>query len=135
MKVLAWGLVKGEMDLVEKAAIQMYGTRAPAGYNLSDGGEGGNPSAETREKLAAAQRGRKRVFTDEHKANMSKAARAIVRSASWLESTGRPNAIEDSLKPTVRMLLAVGATQSDIGSWLGVAQSTVGRLHRGEYGY
>ncbi len=47
---------------VERALIIDLGTRAPVGYNLSEGGEGCSghtPSAETRAKIGAAAKGRK----------------------------------------------------------------------------
>jgi len=48
-------------ELVRKEieSIRLYGTKAPNGYNLTDGGDGPlNPSIETREKMGAWQRGR-----------------------------------------------------------------------------
>jgi group I intron endonuclease len=45
--------------LAEQLFIAELGTKAPEGYNLSDGGAGMfNPSAEVREKMSAAKRGK-----------------------------------------------------------------------------
>ena len=42
----------------ERSHIAERNTKSPHGYNLTDGGDGGlNPSAETREKMSAWQRG------------------------------------------------------------------------------
>lgn len=49
----------------EKWYIRKLGTRPPAGYNLTDGGDGlNNPSDEVREKIGSAFRGKK--LTPEH---------------------------------------------------------------------
>jgi group I intron endonuclease len=58
----------------EKEFIIRYCSKAPNGYNLTDGGDGCfNPSSETRQKLSKWQKGRK--FTPEHKAKLSEAAK------------------------------------------------------------
>lgn len=57
---------------LERRAIAAFGTFAPGGYNTTHGGEGVLGLAckpETREKIAAANRGRK--FTDEQRAKVS----------------------------------------------------------------
>jgi group I intron endonuclease len=56
--------------------IDRYNTKWPNGYNLTDGGNGGNgyiPSDETREKMRKAKLGRKIIFSKEHRENLSKA--------------------------------------------------------------
>jgi group I intron endonuclease len=54
--------------------IIRYCSKAPNGYNLTDGGDGCfNPSLETREKLSKWQKGRK--FTLEHRQKLSEAAK------------------------------------------------------------
>jgi group I intron endonuclease len=53
---------KEEMDFVETFYISFLNTKAPNGYNLTDGGEGGIgriASKETREKLRKAKLGKK----------------------------------------------------------------------------
>ena len=65
--------------------IRELNSKAPNGYNLTDGGDGGrglSPSAETRQKLSAALKGRpahnKGVkHTAEARAKMSAAQKAI----------------------------------------------------------
>lgn len=56
----------------EQAAIVMYGSKAPNGYNLTDGGRGtyGLPASDERKrKIGAANRGRK--LSDEHRKKIS----------------------------------------------------------------
>ena len=60
----------------ERSHIAEQNTKAPNGYNLTDGGEGAigrSPSANTREKLSDARRGK--THTAETKAKLSKAKR------------------------------------------------------------
>lgn len=66
------GLTDAESSERERYYIASRGTRAPAGYNLTDGGEGmagGVHSAETKARMSAAAMGRKR--TPETLARMS----------------------------------------------------------------
>ena len=73
-----------KMDERERHFIKLLGTKAPNGYNLTDGGDGGrgcSPSAETRAKLSAKLKGRpahnKGVkHTAEARAKMSAAHKA-----------------------------------------------------------
>lgn len=56
---LASARTSTDLMALERLLIAQWGTRAPAGYNLTAGGEGGfDPSPETRERLSQAQRGR-----------------------------------------------------------------------------
>jgi hypothetical protein len=67
-----WGYL---LDL-ERRAIQAFGTKAPSGYNLTDGGEGVlglECRPETRAKISAANLGRK--MTDEQRAKVSEGLR------------------------------------------------------------
>ena len=50
---------KAEMDYWEKYFIVALKSKTPYGYNMTDGGEGGSPSEETRAKMSEAQRGEK----------------------------------------------------------------------------
>jgi group I intron endonuclease len=63
------------LDKAEHFFIWMLGTQKKSlGYNLTSGGESPSPTAETREKLRAALKGKKRPpFSPEWIANMSKA--------------------------------------------------------------
>jgi hypothetical protein len=61
-ETLFYCLSKEEMDQKEIETIKVMRTKSPAGYNLTDGGEGGCGqvvSAETREKRRISQTGRK----------------------------------------------------------------------------
>ncbi len=47
------------LQMIEPKAIAAFGTKAPNGYNMTDGGEGtANPTAETRAKIGAAHKGK-----------------------------------------------------------------------------
>lgn len=59
--------------------------------NSTDGGEGGfNPSPETRYKMGAGHRGKKLVFSEEHKRKIGVANRARAKDPEWLK-TAREN--------------------------------------------
>jgi group I intron endonuclease len=77
-----------EMFELEKRAIAALGTKAPLGYNLTDGGEGGLPgfthSEETRRRLSEAKLGRS--LTDEHKEKL-RAAKLGTRRGPHSEET------------------------------------------------
>jgi group I intron endonuclease len=52
--------IKEQLDVYEKVFIQALNTKAPNGYNLTDGGDGVfNPSQETRLKMSQAQLGKR----------------------------------------------------------------------------
>ena len=52
--------------------------------NGTSGGEGGDLSAEARKRQADALRGRKRVFSSEHRAKIATVNRARARDKAWL---------------------------------------------------
>ena len=58
------------LDVREMFWIEQIDCVAPKGYNLTQGGEGGIPSDETRQKMSKSQKGR--TFSDEHKRKISK---------------------------------------------------------------
>lgn len=68
---------------LEKVLIRELGTRSPDGYNLTDGGDGLlNPTDETRSKIGAAQRGRKRpARTDEYRQKLRQARQSLMSSS------------------------------------------------------
>lgn len=71
LEILKTCATKAELDACEMFFIAALKTRAPNGYNLTDGGEGtvGREfSAETRSKLSEAQRGNKKHFGKHHTA-------------------------------------------------------------------
>lgn len=62
MEMIACSLDNDAASEAERALIIQYGTKAPGGYNLTDGGEGKAGaiiSAETRAKMSATHKGKK----------------------------------------------------------------------------
>ena len=57
-EILHDGIIPEFLDDLEKEVIAKFNTVAPHGYNLTDGGEGGSPSEETRRKISKAGKGR-----------------------------------------------------------------------------
>ena len=56
------------LSKIETAYIKAFNTLAPNGYNLTTGGEGGKPCAETRKRISASQKGiPKGPKSDEHR--------------------------------------------------------------------
>ena len=47
------------LDKIETGYIKAFNTIAPNGYNLTTGGDGGKPCAETRKKISESKRGEK----------------------------------------------------------------------------
>ena len=76
-----------ELDYWEKYYIKELNTKAPYGYNLTDGGEGGSgysPSEETRKKLSDANKGKTpwnkgktNIFSEETKKKMSEKKKGV----------------------------------------------------------
>lgn len=65
----------------EIRAIRVYGTRAPDGYNITEGGECPAMAAETRRKLSTIQLGKKRgPLSDETKRRISEANKGKKRT-------------------------------------------------------
>jgi len=85
IQVIANNLTEYEAHLLEKKLIKLYGRKdLETGilHNRSDGGEGSCGavrSKETREKIANALTGRTRIFTEEHKRNISNAQKGKKR--------------------------------------------------------
>lgn len=60
-EVLAECETRAEAEALEMRLIAQFGTRRPAGYNLTAGGEGvTSPDAETRARMSLGSRGKKR---------------------------------------------------------------------------
>ena len=57
-EILHDGILPEFLNMLEIEAIAKFNTIAPNGYNLTAGGEGGTPSAETRRKLCKANTGK-----------------------------------------------------------------------------
>lgn len=67
-----------ELDKKEIFFIKFLNTMSPSGYNLTEGGEGGKPSDETRAKMSEAHKGEKHHMfgkkqSEETRAKMSEA--------------------------------------------------------------
>ena len=62
-EILYTGIIPEVLSDFERQAIQEYNTKAPHGYNLTDGGEGTlNPSKETIRKRSEKMRGENHHF-------------------------------------------------------------------------
>ena len=62
------------LGLMEDLCIVLYESMKPNGYNLKRGGMNRKLSEETKKKIGDANRGRKIIFSEEHKNNLSKAS-------------------------------------------------------------
>ena len=60
------GITQGALSEREIYWIAKYGTLSPGGYNLTEGGEGFIPTAETRANLSKAKRGQNHPFYGKH---------------------------------------------------------------------
>jgi group I intron endonuclease len=85
----------------EKYWIRLLNTITPHGYNLTEGGEGGKPTAETREKMRQAKLGTK--ASPETRAKMSLARKGRKQSQETIEkirakNIGRKNTTEARLR-------------------------------------
>ena len=56
-EILHDGIIPEFLDDLEIEVIAKFNTVSPHGYNLTDGGEGGSPSEETKRKLSEAMKG------------------------------------------------------------------------------
>lgn len=93
---------------IERFLIKHFKTKAPHGYNLTDGGEGVpgcSPSTETRNKLSQAllghvlseetkakiskaHQGKKRIFSEQHKINLRASLKGLTKSAEHRRKLG-----------------------------------------------
>ena len=74
--ILANDLTKEEACFFERVMIALYDTINPDnGYNNSLGGEHGNHSEKTKQKMSQLKKGKK--FTEEHKLNLSEAHKGL----------------------------------------------------------
>lgn len=79
------------LDEREIFFIRELGTKAPNGYNLTDGGDGGsNPSEETRAKISTAHKGKK--LTPETRAKLSAAHKGKSRAPLSQETRAKISA-------------------------------------------
>lgn len=81
-----------DMDKYEQHYIDKYNTKVPNGYNLRDGGNGGRHHEETKQKIAAALKGKKiqhvhpwigRKHTEETKALISEKLKGKKKSSEF----------------------------------------------------
>lgn len=69
-------LVMGDEEYIyslEKQAIEVFGTLAPRGYNLREGGQGGKWTEASKEKVSKALKGRQ--LSEKHKKNIGKTSK------------------------------------------------------------
>ena len=69
VQVIIESLSIDQANDLEKLFIQLNSTLAPGGYNLQHGGMNGLHSEQTKQKISQSHRGR--VFTEEHRKNLS----------------------------------------------------------------
>lgn len=77
-EILVIGLVNYIFNM-EKAAIMIFQTMVPAGYNCHEGGHGGSPTEEARQKISATMTGRKMSIS--HRQHLSEAHRGNTADA------------------------------------------------------
>ena len=79
-----------EMNDDEKYYIKLYKTLWPNGYNLSEGGDGGIPSDETRKKMSLAHSGEKNaMFGKTHSEETKRKLSRINKGKPMCEETKR----------------------------------------------
>lgn len=88
---------KDEMDFVETFYIFFFGTKAPNGYNITDGGDGTSgrighkASEETRDKLRKRQKhwiGRKHLVESKEKMRRAKLGKSAPWKIGWSHGNG-----------------------------------------------
>ena len=95
VEILYEGIIPELLGDFEIQAIKEYNTKAPHGYNLTDGGEGAlNPSEETRQKMSLAQRG-------ENHWNFGREASNATRQKISQSSRGRKQSTETRKKRSI----------------------------------
>jgi NUMOD3 motif len=97
VKALMYGNNQAELNRLEKLVIEAYvSVTRDSGYNLTTGGDsGGKVSAETREKLSAAMKGKSR--SAEHRANLGAARKGKTHTA---EARAKMSAALTGRKPS-----------------------------------
>ena len=77
-EILYDGIIPEILDSFEVESIKIHNTITPHGYNLTSGGEGGEHSLETRQKISEANR--RRTHSEKTRRKMSKAQRGRCHS-------------------------------------------------------
>ena len=84
--------------LLEESYISKYNTLYPNGYNMSNTGgfgeHGGKHSEETKKKMSESAKGKKRIFSEEHKRKLSIAAK------KWHGEIGFTNETKEKMSKT-----------------------------------
>lgn len=57
-ETIAWCGTKDELDFLERFYIKFFNTKVPNGYNISDGGNGGNLGSEVNKKISESKKGK-----------------------------------------------------------------------------
>ena len=77
---------------LEICYIKVLGTLHPRGYNLTEGGEGGKPSDETRRKISEAHTGKKRPpFSQQWRDRMSESRKGKTQSLETIQKRVEAN--------------------------------------------
>ncbi len=111
-KILFDDIDEGELDSMEVATIKLKRTKAPNGYNLTDGGggvSGRRLSAETKEKISKANKGKRRTI--EFRIKMSEGCEGRRLSAETKEKiskAGKGKRLTEEHKEKLRVVLALG---------------------------
>lgn len=95
--------LKSEANTNECKFIKAFNSKAPSGYNSTDGGDGRLgfcPSSETRSKVSMALKGRKK--TEEHRIKLSNALKG--RKTGWKGNVGRKHSDEARAKMSKALL-------------------------------
>jgi len=77
-QILFINLRKKDLNIVERATIDLLDTQIPAGYNMTPGGDGGptfcgrHHSAETKAKISKAKLGRKHTIETREKMSIAR---------------------------------------------------------------
>jgi group I intron endonuclease len=97
------------MDYYERALIKAFNTKAPNGYNLTEGGDGTlgcSPTEETRRKMSLASKGKK--LSQEHRAKISSGHLGIKPSPEAIEKTRQANIGRKASEETKAKMSAAG---------------------------
>jgi group I intron endonuclease len=114
---------------LEQSAIQSLGTRTPAGYNMTTGGEGYLHSDETKAKMSAGRVGKKK--TPEHVAKVAAAKRGQTHTP---EAKARMSASQQAPRAAkvaeALRLVASGLSHGKAAKAVGLSQATVSKWIR-----
>ena len=121
---------ESELNAWEKFFIAALKTKAPYGYNLTDGGEGCNPTSETRAKMSAARTGKR--HTAESKAKMSAARTGRRHTAETRVKIFVSHRSDSPFKNLLREIDAHHLTYTTLAKLMGLARISVSAKMRGK---